>query len=550
MGQNQSSRKRSNSTTIPSSVYSPPNLNRTRSKSLLVPSTSSDNENNKFTADSTVNFNEKIQFDNIPSIKIDGEDSSNSSSSATNQTSVNNINSILSDKLFKQLQNILNDSSIDEIDFSYKNIKFELNFNDNEKIELLKSSSFDNIVKFDLGQNQLANLPTWMYSNNFNKLEILNLYQNQVAEIEFPCILPRLEKLILSQNELTAQSFINDSLNKQTSLKILILSSNNFNQFPKLNQLYQLEKLSLDRNKLENSSGDEQQQVLLLPDNIKFLSLSYNLFTSFPNVLLKSNSCQTIRELDLSHNQIQSIPSEICKLLSLQSLNLGFNKIESIPVELSECYQLVSLDLQSNSLTTITENSFSKLNNLNTLNLSNNKLTTLSKDIVNLASISILYVDNNCIESIAIPSNHSSLNELYINSNQLKSLESLCQLSFSNITKLAANFNQITTIPSMISNLKRLCKLELNENNITTVSPSIVSLKSLYEVGLGNNKIENLPPEMAQMTWLLDINLNKNPIQKNNVASKHGGKAGIFGLNNGGGGNLRAIRGGGIRKID
>jgi len=563
MGQNQS-RKRSNSTTTPSSIYSPPNLNRTRSKSLLIPSSTSNttdinSSNTSFGSQvkDKTDLNEKINFENIPTIKIDGEDNS----SITNNNNNNNqaqINTLLSDKLFKQLQNILNDQNIDEIDFSYKNINLELNF-DNEKLELFKSSTslFDNIVKFDLGQNQLTSLPNWIinYDNIFSKLEILNLYQNQIEKLEFTFKLPRLEKLILSQNELNQQSFINDSLNKQTSLKTLILSSNHFTGFPKLDQLYQLEKLQFDRNKLENTIDDNNSNENLLPDNIKILSLSYNLFNSFPNVLLKSNSCQTIRELDLSHNQITSIPVEIGKLFSLQSLNLGFNKIECIPIEFAECYQLVTLDLQSNCISSITENCFSKLGNLHTLNLSNNKLCILSKEIINLPNLSILYVDNNNIESVALPtSTHSNISELYISSNQLKSLDSISQILFDSITKLAANFNQITTVPPSISNLKRLCKLELNENQITKVSSSIVELKNLYEIGLANNKIDTLPPEIYQVSWFQDINLNKNPIQKQQQHSKGGGngnKGGIFGIGNnmntGGGGNgLRStLRGGG-----
>jgi internalin A len=55
-------------------------------------------------------------------------------------------------------------------------------------------------------------------------------------------------------------------------------------------------------------------------------------------------------ELDLSNNQVSSLPPEIVKLTSLQSLNLWSNQLSSPPPEIGKLEQLKTIDLRGNPI--------------------------------------------------------------------------------------------------------------------------------------------------------------------------------------------------------
>src|SRR5256885_427368 len=57
-------------------------------------------------------------------------------------------------------------------------------------------------------------------------------------------------------------------------------------------------------------------------------------------------------ELDLSGNQLTSLPPEIAKLTNLTSLDLSYNQLTSLPPEIAKLTNLTSLDLRENQLPT------------------------------------------------------------------------------------------------------------------------------------------------------------------------------------------------------
>lgn len=105
-------------------------------------------------------------------------------------------------------------------------------------------------------------------------------------------------------------------------------------------------------------------------EKITGLDLSFQGLKSLsPSILLLN----TIKDLLLNNNEIESIPREIYKLKNLEKLNLSHNKLRNIPPELGRTVSLKELYLNDNFISSVPME-LGTLYNLETLNLSNNPL--------------------------------------------------------------------------------------------------------------------------------------------------------------------------------
>ena len=117
---------------------------------------------------------------------------------------------------------------------------------------------------------------------------------------------------------------------------------------------------------------DELLQVIerAAKEDLQSLDLSNNQLSSLPQEIGKLTSLQS---LDLSSNQLSSLPQEIVKLTSLQSLYLSYNQLSSLPQEIVELTSLQSLDLSYNQLSSLPPE-IVKLEQLKTIDLRGNPI--------------------------------------------------------------------------------------------------------------------------------------------------------------------------------
>jgi len=131
-------------------------------------------------------------------------------------------------------------------------------------------------------------------------------------------------------------------------------------------------------------------------NNKKFYD-NYKKYSILNNFLLKNNQDSVniiIRVLNVSYNQIQTIPKELGQLASLQRLYLYNNKLQTIPKELGQLASLQRLYLYNNQLQTIPKE-LGQLASLQELYLDNNQLQTIPKELGQLASLRYFRLDNN-----------------------------------------------------------------------------------------------------------------------------------------------------------
>ena len=101
-----------------------------------------------------------------------------------------------------------------------------------------------------------------------------------------------------------------------------------------------------------------------------------------------------MQELDLSGNQLTSVPEALGQLSQLQRLDLSSNRLTSVPEALGQLSQLQRLDLSSNRLTSVPE-ALGQLSQLQQLYLSDNQLTSVPEALGQLSQLQVLDLHGN-----------------------------------------------------------------------------------------------------------------------------------------------------------
>jgi Leucine-rich repeat (LRR) protein len=98
------------------------------------------------------------------------------------------------------------------------------------------------------------------------------------------------------------------------------------------------------------TTGSAQALPDNLPKGLKTLLLSRNYFSSIPPTILLEH-CGNLETLDLSYNNLGSVPNEIQNLKSLRELNLDNNMIVHLPDSIGKLSKLRVLSLRNNKIT-------------------------------------------------------------------------------------------------------------------------------------------------------------------------------------------------------
>ena len=101
-----------------------------------------------------------------------------------------------------------------------------------------------------------------------------------------------------------------------------------------------------------------------------------------------------ITDLDLSHNELTSLPEWIHQLSNLERLHLNHNQLTSLPRSIGQLSKLKKLNLDHNQLTSLPE-SIGQLSHLKFLTLRHNGLTSLPESVGQLSSLVGLYLNHN-----------------------------------------------------------------------------------------------------------------------------------------------------------
>jgi Leucine-rich repeat (LRR) protein len=215
------------------------------------------------------------------------------------------------------------------------------------------------------------------------------------------------------------------------------------------------------------------------------------------NIEMIRNICSSIRTLehfDISGNDLNNLPSDICLLIHLETLNCSHNQLTNLSDLLEDLKQLKELDLSFNQFKRI-PNVIYSFKYLIRFNCEHNFLKILDTNIVNLKHLKILILDHNQFQSF-----HT------LDFSQMKRLE-----------YLHIAHNQLIKFPFNLHKLTHLKNLNLSHNNLTYFPIELLLINTLDVLNLSHNSIEKLSPltdAYKRTTLIFSIDLSFNQLTK------------------------------------
>ncbi|PIK48423.1 hypothetical protein BSL78_14724 [Apostichopus japonicus] len=263
-----------------------------------------------------------------------------------------------------------------------------------------------------------------------------------------------------------------------------------------------------------------------------------------------------LRTLDLTHNKLQELPSEIGYMSSLEQLYLrhnqltelpvfkttdllkelhvGNNRIESLSLEFLQSIPGISvLDLRDNKISTLPEE-ITCLQKLQRLDLTNNNLSSLPFKLGTLANLKSLILEGNPLRSIRRDIiNRGTMGLLkYLrsrieepaagdaqNGSEQSASDPSSAMGASMVVSgktLVYNDKKATSIPAHLwepAKEKQVTSVNFSKNLLTQVPEHLILLsRTVVEVNLGSNRISSIPSDFKMMTSLSVLDLRNNSL--------------------------------------
>jgi Leucine-rich repeat (LRR) protein len=178
---------------------------------------------------------------------------------------------------------------------------------------------------------------------------------------------------------------------------------------------------------------------------------------------------QNLEALDVQRNAITSLPEGFSELLQLRVLNINENRFTSLPFQTLRRLPLIELSAAKNNLTG----------------------TLVTADVEELPKLQILDVTSNALTSLDLSGVLSlpSLHQLSCSSNRLTGLPDMA--SWTSLLTLAAEDNNIESIPDGFVTLPKIKNVNFNGNNLRVLDDRIGGMESLDILRIGGNPLRD-----------------------------------------------------------
>lgn len=219
-----------------------------------------------------------------------------------------------------------------------------------------------------------------------------------------------------------------------------------------------------------------------------------------------------------------SLPiSTFRNLTKVEVLSLADNAILEIPREMFEHMpNLGTLDIARGKIKEIRSDDFSRLKNLQTLVVASNEIELLEKECFP-KTLTSLHIGRNKISSLnGTLRLLTDIKMLFINANNLTSLEEELPDSAPHLMMLMASNNRLEKLPKTVKNLIALDTCYINDNELRSLDGLFSHRNSLIRLYLEHNKIEYLAEdEFLKSENIDEINLSSNFIPSLNKSLQY-----------------------------
>ncbi|KAI5705372.1 hypothetical protein M8J75_014355 [Diaphorina citri] len=391
--------------------------------------------------------------------------------------------------------------------------------------------SFPRLKFLSAAQNRISHLPVFLRHpmsplNNVIEHGIAEEREEDFEQDEDGIIVERREPEV--KGELTSVNLRSNQLKgtiilgNYGNLTTLDVSENSIESLD-LGALNRLESIKCSRNQLKtlvlNGSslisviaGNNKLQSLIVsprPARLQHLDISYNELESLPDWI---DTCPELETIFASHNRITQLPSQFfCRELGkLHTLQLSFNRLTSLPSLIRQIASLKYLFLQSNSINILPQLFLQNSSKLKVLNISKNCLKMLPSLNNENRYLEKLYLTSNALTDIGPLNKCRQLNTLHVAYNAITSLPDNCISAWSEMEELVLSGNGISSLPNTIpQSWPHLRVLRLHSNHLTSC-PSLYLSSSLRVLDLSYNHLErlNLNTLIPKQLQYLDVSGN------------------------------------------
>ncbi|CAM9669490.1 unnamed protein product [Scytosiphon promiscuus] len=242
--------------------------------------------------------------------------------------------------------------------------------------------------------------------------------------------------------------------------------------------------------------GDEREELHLGRRSSEFVSNGIKVVCSSRH----TPRLQKLQKLSLYDNMLSGVKGiGALSATPLKHLNLGRNQLKSLPPELGKVGTLETLWVDDNAITDFPR-SVLQLKRLQELRLSGNRIPEVPEEIAALSELRVLALDNNEIKTVPKAIGKlSRLESLLLRQNELEDLpEEVGNLV--ELHNLSISSNRLVSLPASLGQLVLLEVLYANGNRLGSIPAELAGLLKLKKANLANNRISFLPVDV-EAAW-------------------------------------------------
>lgn len=309
-----------------------------------------------------------------------------------------------------------------------------------------------------------------------------------------------------------------DTFYSNLKLKILTLSGNNLNVMQSLSSPYTdylLNSNSIEEFDISNCNMQEfLTSAFRRMKNVVYINMARNKLTNLPQGLF--DETDALEELDLSHNKITALPEQIFWKTSLKILRVKHNELASNFAFVPKSMQ--KLDASYNKISSVSNEMFQGMDNLNNLILKGNTITRIQpaafQSLPHLHYIDLSFNDLDHMDRLTFLKN-SGLEVIRINDNiRLKTLPGegfeIAQKPFRVFFFDASNCGLTALGKNTFKFMPFISRLYLADNKIAEIPKKLFRWEFL--IGKHINIIERFHFDFSPILQLMELDLGNNSI--------------------------------------
>ena len=388
-------------------------------------------------------------------------------------------------------------SEVSELSETSEISEHELPYNKNRQTSIqVSSNNYYEICDQDLSEieiiffkgmfaDQINQILKKCKENRLKELYIngLDPYASRADLAEFPSEIRRFTNLEVLHFSHSKLSSVPQWLNELVNIQSLEVKNSELKEFPTIRKLKQLNRLSLDGNKIS-----------VIPDWIDDLKELFH--------------------LDLSNNNIHKLPKNVAKLKNLRYLLMLSNELDELPEQIkslapSDSGKLEEINIVKNKfmkyppvLKTLEDAGVYVVVDPELIKTDNNLLI---QDILNKQNLDYEYLINQ---------DFSQLTVLNINCKNLTSEQLINILDKLDPKKLVElGLFEVEVIPDILEQFTNLQKLRIEHSSLEEFPEFVSKMINLQEIHFAHNIIKNIPSWINTLKKLQVLDLYNNSLK-------------------------------------